>query len=381
MYDVVVVGAGPCGTAAARRCAEMGLSTLCLEEHGTIGHPVQCAGLLSIAAWEGCQVSRKSILHQVRGARIMTSDGTDFSLDAGTTKAYVVDRGALDREMAARAVTAGAELQLKTYVRSVEDTTLRTVGMNGQSEVSGRIFIAADGVRSGIARMLGMGRSPVVLAGIQAEIVHEFNPDLVEVHPHASPDFFGWVIPIGKNRARVGLCGGQQVRERFTTFLQHFGTACTDLVTGAIPLGVMPRTYGRRTLFVGDAAGLVKPTSGGGIYTGVRSAMHAAEVATICCETGRFDDEALAEYEHRWRADIGRELALGFRLFELRRTLTVKEVDFILKAFQNPDVVATILRWGDMDRPSKLVTQLIKKPEILRILRILFRSGVCQILK
>lgn len=381
MYDVVVVGAGPCGSAAARRCVELGLSTLILEEHNTIGHPVQCAGLLSIAAWEECQVSRKSIQHQVRGARVIASDGTALSFDAGITKAYVVNRGALDREMAEAAVKAGADLELKTYVKDVKGTYLKTCGIQGNKEISGRLIIAADGVRSGIARILGMERSPVVLTGIQADIIHHLNPDLVEVHPHASPDFFGWVIPIGTNRARVGLCSGEQVRERFTSFIRQFGGASTDLVTGAIPLGVMPRTYGKRALFIGDAAGLVKPTSGGGIYTGVRSALHAAEVAASCCERGRFDNEVLAEYEHRWRADIGGELTLGFRLFQLRRSLTPSEIDLILKTFQNPALVETILTYGDMDRPRRMVMQLIKKPEILRILHILFRSGVRQILK
>jgi flavin-dependent dehydrogenase len=95
MYDVVVVGAGPCGTAAARACAEQGLSTLVIEEHGTIGHPVQCAGLLSIAAFDLCQVSRRVILATMKGAMVSDSAGIPLTIDAGEPKAHVVDRGTL----------------------------------------------------------------------------------------------------------------------------------------------------------------------------------------------------------------------------------------------------------------------------------------------
>ena len=123
------------------------------------------------------------------------------------------------------------------------------------------------------------------LAGIQAEGKRESDPDLVELYPGASPEFFGWVIPSGNDRARVGLCGTRLVRERFLAFVKRIGLRSDlHLVTGTIPLGVMPRTYGRRTLFIGDAAGFAKPTSGGGVYTGIRSARHAAAVATACCE-------------------------------------------------------------------------------------------------
>jgi digeranylgeranylglycerophospholipid reductase len=381
MYDVLVVGAGPAGSAAAQGCAKRGLTTLCIEEHGTIGYPVQCAGLLSNAAWQECGVSPRSILHEIWGARFVTSRGEEFTLDAEIPKAVVVDRGALDREMAASALAAGAELRLKTTVRGITDSGVITKGLRGTEEVRARMIIAADGVRSSIARMQCLPRSPVFLGGLQAEVRWEMDPDYVEVHPHASPDFFGWVIPLGRNRARVGLCGEVDVRARFTRFLSRYPAICTHCVSGAIPLGVMPRTYGKRTLFVGDAAGLVKPTSGGGVYTGVRSAWHAAETAVKCCEENRFDDRALSTYEQRWKQDFGRELQLGFRFFELRRSLSTEEVDQLLSMLRDPTLIETIRTYGDMDRPRKLFLQLARKPAFYPCLRILMQKGLRQILR
>jgi len=138
----------------------------------------------------------------------------------------------------------------------------------------------------------------------------------------------------------------------------------------------MPRTYGHRTLFIGDAAGFAKPTSGGGVYTGIRSARHAASVAIACCEADLFADEALAEYEQRWREDLGRELELGFRLFQVRQKISATEMDAFIQTLNDPDIIRTITEYGDMDRPGMLVRKLLLKPGILRCATPLLRSGL-----
>ena len=86
-YDIVVAGAGPAGAAAARACAESGLSVLCIEEQGSIGYPVQCAGLLSLAAFDECAVSRRSIQNTVTGARV-----DEIAYDPGLHVAYCASR-------------------------------------------------------------------------------------------------------------------------------------------------------------------------------------------------------------------------------------------------------------------------------------------------
>jgi digeranylgeranylglycerophospholipid reductase len=366
MFDVVVVGAGPCGSSAARRCAEYGLKTLLIEEHGTIGQPVQCAGLLSLAAFSECEVSDVSILHEVRGARVDSGKGSEVAFDAGERKAVVVDRGILDHEMAKRAAHAGAELLLKTYVRGIDGSDLITTGINGKQRIPFRILIAADGPRSRIARSLNMKPSPVYLSGIQAEIPHEMDGRYVELYPNASPDFFGWIIPAGEGRARIGLCGTKNVRERFAAFTSRYQSGCCHLVTGTLPIGVRPRTAAHRTLFVGDAGGFVKPTSGGGIYTGLRSAKHAATTALYCIEANDFSNRALLRYERLWKEDIGRELAIGYRLFRFRQQLTASQIKEFCRILNDPGILDTIVRDGDMDHPSELVKKLIQNPVFMK---------------
>jgi digeranylgeranylglycerophospholipid reductase len=376
-FDVIVAGAGPAGCAAARECAQRGLSTLCLEEHGTIGYPVQCAGLLSTAAFDECRIaSERSVLNRVTGARVISGAGSELLIDAKVTKAVVVDRGTLDHEMAEAAANAGAEFRLKTSVYDVRGNTVYTRGVNGPEEIGFKVLIAADGPRSTIARLYGMERARTYLAGIQADMPGECDPRFVEIYPDASPEFFGWSIPTGPGRIRVGMCGRTDVRDRFIKFSKQFGRSTSQFVTGTLPLGVMKRTYKNRTLFVGDAAGFPKPTSGGGIYTGIRSARHAAAVAAIACEQDLYDDTVLAGYEQRWQEDFGRELDLGYRLFEMRQKMTPEDIDALLRALNTPAIVRTIEEHGDMDRPGALVKKLLVNPSVLRLLRPLVQAGL-----
>jgi digeranylgeranylglycerophospholipid reductase len=376
-YDVIVAGAGPAGSAAARECAQLGLSTLCLEEHGTIGYPLQCAGLLSTAAFEECRVvSERSVLNKVTGARVISSAGSELLVDAKATKALVVDRVTLDREMAEAAANAGAEFRLRTAVYDLRDNSVFTRGLNGHEEIGYDVLIAADGPRSTIARLSGMQRARTYLAGIQADMPGVCDPRHVRIYPDASPEFFGWEIPTGPGRIRVGLCGRSQVMERFLALSRKFGTNTTHLVTGTLPLGVMERTYKDRILFVGDAAGFPKPTSGGGIYTGIRSARHAAAVAGSACEQGRYDDTVMAGYERRWREDFGRELEFGYRLFGMRQKMSAEDTDALIQALNTPPILRTIEEYGDMDRPGVLIKKLLVNPAILRLLRPLIRTGL-----
>jgi digeranylgeranylglycerophospholipid reductase len=377
VYDVIVAGAGPVGSSAARECAKAGLSVLCIEEQGTIGYPVQCAGLLSLAAFAECEAGPRSILNTVTGARVIAGDGQVLTINAKVPKAHVVDRGILDREIAESAADAGADFLTKTAVCDVKEDRVITRGMNGCGEFRFRILIAADGPRSTIARLHGMERGRTYLAGIQAEGRLARERDLVELYPGASEDFFGWVIPTGDGRVRAGLCGTTQVPERFAAFIRRIGLSSDlHMVTGTLPLGIMPKTYGRQTLFIGDAGGFAKPTSGGGIYTGIRTARHAAAVAALCCERGDFSDTALAEYENRWQADIGKELALGYRLFLMRRHLSPETLDRMIAAMGAPEIVDTIVKHGDMDRPGKLAGILIKNPSLIRFFSPLLFSGI-----
>lgn len=366
MYDVVIVGGGPTGSSAARLCAKSGLSTLLLEEHGTIGYPVQCAGLLSNSAFAECEVSEKSVFRTVSGAKIFGSEGVSLSFDAGETKACVVDRGLLDSEMAQRAAEAGADIRMKTCVTAVNGEK-HLIHTAGGEDVSYRILIAADGPRSVCARSFGVAPSPFVYSGIQAEVLYETDSPQVELYPNAAPEFFAWAIPLSPSRARIGLCGTRNVPELFAAFRKRFSVMNVHSVTGTIPLGVRKRTYGDGWMLAGDAAGFPKPTSGGGVYTGIRSARYAAAVAAEAVSNGRWDSKALSVYEGLWKDDFGREIELGFTALKVRRMLSAEDIDAGISALNKPEILQIITESGDMDRPSDLIRRLLMRPELLAL--------------
>jgi flavin-dependent dehydrogenase len=287
----------------------------------------------------------------------------------------------LDAEMARNAADAGAVFRVKTALCDIHGTRIVTRGLHGKEEFRFRILIAADGPRSTVARLLEMERARTYLAGIQAEIPYMMDRNLVTIYPDAAPDFFGYAIPSGEGRARIGLCTGEDAKGRFSHFARKFRGGTIHFVTGTLPLGVMPKTYGKRTLFTGDAAGFAKPTSGGGVYTGVRSARHAAAVAVACCESGAFDDNALSAYERRWKDDIGKMLESGFRFFRLRKQLSADDISRLVRVLDEPDIIDAIVRYGDMDNPGPLIWKLMKKPSVIASLGPLLLPGFLALLQ
>ena len=157
------------------------------------------------------------------------------------------------------------------------------------------------------------------------------------MYPDASPEFFAWRIPIDRKRVRIGLAGMTRCEEKNSvSFAQRFNGSCLDFVLGTIPIGVMPVTYGDRTMYVGDAGGFAKPTSGGGVYTGIRTARHAAATAYYCIENQIFDDATLSRYEQMWKQDIGKELERGLLMFRMRQTFGPVETDRLVRALSDP---------------------------------------------
>ncbi|MDD1724692.1 MAG: NAD(P)/FAD-dependent oxidoreductase [Methanospirillum sp.] len=365
-YDVVVVGAGPSGSTAACICAKSGLSTLLIEEQAHIGYPVQCAGLLSTGAFEECQVSQDCVLNDVSGA-VVSAGSFACSFDAGRRMAYVVDRGQLDREMAFKAADAGCEISLKTIATRVspKEHEITVHGLKGSRDIRYSVLIAADGPRSMVARGLGIPRAPAYLSGLQCDVMYESDQDHVRIFPNASPEFFGWIIPIGPGRARIGMCGITRMYEKFQAFIHPFQDQCTQFVSGTIPLGTLSRTYDDGILITGDAAALAKPTSGGGVYTGVRSARHAAATAIAAMDEDNPGKPFFSRYEMAWKQDFGKEIQRGFSLFRFRQQITPSDMERLIAVLSDKQIRSVIASKGDMDRPWSLVLSLLFHPRMI----------------
>jgi len=384
-YDVVVVGAGPIGSIAARYAAKNGAKTLIIEEHGEIGSPVQCAGLISTRALEECEIEEGDFIDgRMKGAYIYSPDGKELGVHGNQVKAYVINRKMFDRTLATRAVEAGSDLLLKTRAQGLSRKKEGMVLEVKDASIEAGVVIGADGLQSRIARWAGLGRVEKVLSGIQIEAPYSFkDPEYVEIYlgNKVAPGFFAWAIPASKDIARIGLCIDpdknpaqhylKRLLESHPVVSKRYLGSATDLVMGGIPLGPQPRTINDGVMIVGDAAGQVKPTTGGGIYMGAVCAKIAGEVAAKAAKEGDIGAARLEEYEKRWRAAIGRELAIGMRIHQTFGHLSDKSLNELIGFFQDPKISALITSYGDMDHPSILLARLLKEGNKIQMLGLL----------
>ncbi len=377
-YDVVVVGAGPVGATAARYAALNGASVLLIEEHASVGSPVGCTGLLSTRAILECDVEPTNdfVLNSVRGAHVYSPDGNCLPIDGGKTKAYVVSRKMFDRKLVKMAVDAGVDVSIKTRAvgldRSKRLQKLSVLQDGVSKTITSNVIIGADGVRSNIAQMSGLGRVQKVLSGIQIEAPYSSNDtDFVELFMGSqAPGFFAWAVPVSDKISRIGLAVPPSNESHAVQYLNgllnsnqgvsaRYGGGALDIVYGGIPLGPLEKTAADGVLIVGDAAGQVKPTSGGGVYTGVACAKIAGEVAALATIEEDASVNRLNEYDKRWRAKLGRELGIGMKIHEFMGGLSDAELDDLLGSMNTPAILDMITEYGDMDHPSILIKKLL----------------------
>jgi digeranylgeranylglycerophospholipid reductase len=367
-YDVVVIGAGPIGSMAAKYAAKAGSSVILLEEHNSIGWPVECAGLLGNKAMEESELPMgKFVIRGLKGA-IVSSQNSSVSFKAKANKAWVVDRKLFDRALALDALRSGAQLRLNSSVSSVrKDNGSNVLNICNGEEISADVVISAEGVRSRIARQAGIGPVQKILSGAQVEVPFSVaNPEYVELYFGHSPGLFAWVIPTLDETARIGLCAKENGCKYLKDFLEKkfikgrmLGSPAA-LVVGGLPLGPPPATVADGFIAVGDACGQVKPTSGGGIYPGLVCAKIAGGVAAVASQEGDCSAKRLGEYDKKWRAILGRELEIGMRANRLLNKMSPKQLDeaFAFLA-EKPELVRTIEEHGDIDRPSILMARIL----------------------
>ena len=411
-YDVIVVGAGPVGSTAARYAAMNGAKVLLLEEHASIGSPVGCTGLLSTRAVEECDLkpSDKFVFNSVRGAFVYAPEGQCLPVDGKHTRAYVVSRKNFDRALAVMAVEEGVELSLKTRAVGFEkenaETGTGTTGEGGKKEtgspvklrivkngkpetVSASVVIGADGVKSRIASYAGLGRPARVLPGIQVEAPYASeDSDFVELFPGSSaPGFFAWTVPLDEKISRIGLAIDPELAfrngygensplyylEKLLRSNPHikarYSGGMLDFVVGGIPVGPQDKTYTGGVLLAGDAAGQAKPTSGGGVYTGAFAAKIAGRVAAEAALENDTSANRLSEYDRLWRKGLAKELEIGMKIHDYMGKLEDKQLNELIGSLNTPSILNTITEYGDMDHPSILMRKLMFSGNSLRLMK------------
>lgn len=365
MYDCLVVGAGPAGAAAARAAAQQ-LDVLLVEEHVTVGQPAHCTGLVSLSGLRALGWDWKAAeSHRVRGALIWSPGLKSIEVRAAEPKAAVLDRAVFDQLAAAAALDAGAEIALSTRAElSGKAVTIRAG--RRRKLLRPKVVIAADGAASSLADAADLPPIKSFAVCAQADYAEADleSDEMVQLFlsARAFPGFFGWIVPLGDGGARVGMgirAGAGDVTKHFELFVRHNPAVAAQLrrakqiskLAGTIPLEVRRKTVAGSLMAVGDAAGQVKATTGGGIVIGSECGAIAGQVAAEHV----LDETKLIEYERRWRTEWGRELALHRTIRDFLDSLPDQKLEKYFEFAAAHNLGGLLAQSGDMDRASSLL--------------------------
>ena len=355
-YDVIVVGAGPGGSIAARTAAEE-CDVLLLEKRQEIGSPVRCGeGVNKKQLSKFIQPEKKWIAGNTIGARIYAPDGSMFELSeelAGGEVGYVLERKLFDRELAKSAARAGAHVMVRTRATGLikEDDKVQGVKINrlGEDfEVRSRVVIGADGVESKVGRWAGINTTLKLKDIGSCAQYHMTNVDIADdyndLYPGSlAPGGYAWVFPKGEKTANVGLgvVASKLNGKRSIDYLNEFVSKTfpegqpLELVMGGLPVSdELKSTIANGLMLVGDAAHHCDPITGGGVINAMEGGKIAGDVATKAVRENDASTTVLTEYETTWHRLFGKQLRRNYKVKEFFISLSDEEINKIVRSIQ-----------------------------------------------
>ncbi len=361
-YDVAVVGGGPAGLLCAGELESLGERAAVFEKGRRIGESVECAGLFNIEGVKRLGIGKGDyILNEVRGARFISASGASAEIKGKENKAYVVDRGRFDRFLAGR---CEAELLLGEEITGLRKSKGGWTLARKKREFTASQVVLATGHEQALHQEAGLEGPSEFIATAQHEMGGvKTDPDFVEIYlGSVAPGFFAWVIPSGEGTARIGLGvmgSDARVGERMAAFLKRLKSEGklrerSEVLRksgGLIPVFEPGLGLSQNGAYlVGDAAGHVKATTGGGVIMGGLAA------------------KALARAIHR---GLDYEPAVSGITGELKTHLVVRRVinrfgdeqyEHMVEFLNKSDIRGVIEEKGDMDLIGPVLKGVMSNP-------------------
>ena len=373
-YDVMVIGAGPVGIYASIRIAEAGFRVLAIEEDAQIGKPRFCTGLISKEAFDQFLLPEGAIEEEFNFATIFSPSGLKLRLKS-KSPVYATDRTTFDQGLYHRAKEAGVKFLLNCRCLALKvnnDFAEARVAALGASErtVRAEVIILATGIKYSLHKFVGLTLPPDFLDCSQVQTAGRAGEGIeIYLGNSIAPRSFAWVVPLKKNELRIGMSTYQNSASFLKTLLKKLSLKGDfNIMRRPIPLGTIKNTYTDRVLVVGDAAGQVKPTTGGGIYFGLLCADLAAKTIIDAFKAGDFSKKFLRRYEINWKKRIEFDLTMGLYLRKLIADFSDEQIEKLIRFSVQEKTQRLIEKYGDFNHHGRLIKELIKMPAFWRSL-------------
>lgn len=376
-YDVIIVGAGPAGSTAARYAAKGGADVLVLEKDREVGVPVRCGEAVD---HEGIvqfiEPDKKFVAAEIRSFKLVAPNGKTVKPKIDGV-GYVLDRKVFDYELARIAADEGAEVITKAYVDGLlkDDGAVKgvTVQYHGDHlSIKSKIVIGADGVESRVGRWAGIDTTVSMHDMESAAQVTAANIDVEEdtcyfyFGQKYAPGGYLWVFPKGNNTANIGLgvAADESKKKHALKFLDEFmqekyphASILTKLAGGVPCAESLEKMTAPGLMLVGDAAHQVNPVSGGGIISGMIGGKIAGQIAAEVSRSG--DMELLPRYEKEWKNSLGgrhdRYYKIKKVIYKFRDSDLNSIADVITKLPEDQQTLGNLFKQAVIKHPMLIV--------------------------
>ncbi len=246
---------------------------------------------------------------------------------------------------------------------------IQAAANGGPVSLESRLAVIASGFGTPLTKSLGLGQIKEYAQGAQVEVI-TVGIEEVEVYSGTdiAPGFFAWLAPAGNSRAKAGLLCRNNPAPHIKGLLKRLQeqgkieAVRGDISYGTVPLKPLARTYAERVLVVGDAAGHVKPTTGGGIYFGLLCAGMAVEEICDAFINGNFSARKLSVYQKKWHNLLKQELAIDYWAHRFYSKLNNQQIEHIFDIIERHDIHESLLASPDItfDWHSNIILDAIK---------------------
>lgn len=379
-YDVCVVGAGPVGSTISYYLSLKGLSVVLLDKKTKIGYPLQCAGILSSHVEDFNELPEDIILNKVKGA-FFHSPNQILKVEKSSDVAHVIDRVAYDQFLLKRAIGSGVKLIYKKAIDFDIDEGLVTLQNN--QIIKSKIIVGCDGYNSDLSNHMGNGQNNFtasqMLVKITSDEINSFRKsDISNIKDYIDAGMFDeilpgfwWIIPTSEDSYRVGLFSNDSHKEQnlfLMNFLKdNFKFEIIEKYKGFIPIfNKDNKMVKSRAILIGDAAGQIKPTSGGGLLIAFDACNFASEYIYEAIKKDNL--RILEKYHEKFMNKYKKEFNYQIKVQNTLHLLSNDDLNYLFSKLKENDGEELISKYGDMDNQAKLVKEAIKRGLIFKVI-------------